>query len=196
MGEKICQPIPGYEGYYVVTRVGTVHGVERIIKLADGTNRTVHARQILSRPNQGGYETVRLSREGVTKTHFVHRLVATTYIPNPDGLPVINHRTGCIKDNSVENLEWSTMSLNVKHAYETGLNLHIGAGHFMATGVVDNELGLKFGTIKEWCQARGINYNTGRNLLSGANDSDQIDRTMIIKLNNRNNGEINDTQKS
>jgi hypothetical protein len=167
MVEEICQPIPGYEEHYVITRLGAVHGVERLIKLVDGTNRTVRARQISSRPNQGGYETVRLSKEGITKTHFVHRLVATTYIPNPDGLPIINHKTGNIKDNSVENLEWSTMSLNTKHAYNIGLNSNCGSNHKLAVQVVDHNCGLKFKTIREFANFYGMNYSTARNVLNG-----------------------------
>lgn len=48
-----------------------------------------------------------------------HELVARKFIPNPDGLPVINHKDGDKTNNSIENLEWATYSANTKHAHDT-----------------------------------------------------------------------------
>lgn len=52
---------------------------------------------------------------------YVHRIIAESFIPNPDNMPVINHRNGDKRDNSIGNLEWVTQQDNVKHAWETGL---------------------------------------------------------------------------
>ena len=59
--------------------------------------------------------------EGRNKTVKVHRLVATAFLSNPDNLPHVNHKDGRKRNNYYENLEWSTISDNVKHAYKTGL---------------------------------------------------------------------------
>ena len=59
-----------------------------------------------------GYRTVVIG-----KTFFVHRLVASTFIPNPENLPAVNHKDGNKLNNLIDNLEWITVGDNVKHYF-------------------------------------------------------------------------------
>lgn len=68
---------------------------------------------------ENGYRYYRLSKNGKKTMFYAHRLVADTFIPNPDNLPVINHKNGNKLDNSVNNLEWVTYSQNTKHWKDT-----------------------------------------------------------------------------
>lgn len=67
--------------------------------------------------NFHGYKTINYK----SKTHYVHRLVAKAFIPNPNNKPCVNHKDGNKLNNHIDNLEWCTYSENNKHAYRTGL---------------------------------------------------------------------------
>lgn len=65
-----------------------------------------------------GYLTIMLSDgNGNVKRRSIHRLVASTFIPNPLGLPQVNHKDENSRNNRVDNLEWCTQSYN--NAYGT-----------------------------------------------------------------------------
>lgn len=68
-----------------------------------------------------GYLAVKLRKNGKRKQYYLHRLVALTYLPNPNGLPDINHIDGDKSNNSVSNLEWVSRSENLKHAFDNKL---------------------------------------------------------------------------
>lgn len=77
-------------------------------------------RVLKGQPNGKGY--LRVSIGG--KLQFIHRLVATKYIPNPENKEQVNHIDGNKLNNSVDNLEWVTNQENRNHAIEEGLHLY------------------------------------------------------------------------
>lgn len=57
------------------------------------------------------------------RSYFAHRLVALAFIPNPRGLPIINHKDKNPLNNNVSNLEWCTYSYNTRYAYADGYRM-------------------------------------------------------------------------
>ena len=102
MTEEIWCPIKGYESLYEVSDQGRVksigYGKERILK--PGRIKT-------------GYLRVNLCKNGEMKNWLVHRLVAKTFIPNPDNLQEVNHKDENKENNSVQNLEWCDRKYNL-----------------------------------------------------------------------------------
>ena len=104
--KEIWKPIPNYEGYYEASSLGRIRSVDRVVKNGNWT-KPVRGRVLKVCVNDG-YIYCSLSKDGKVKQQKVHRLVAITFIPNPDNLPYINHKNEDKGDNRVENLEWCT----------------------------------------------------------------------------------------
>lgn len=94
--------IKDYEGYYAITSDGEV--------LSTRYNRTLKPR-----PTEDGYLQVVLCVRGDQKPFYVHRLVAQAFVPNPEGLPEVNHIDENKNNNDVSNLEWVTAKDNCNH---------------------------------------------------------------------------------
>lgn len=104
-------PVAGFEGLYSVSRCGRVYSHARYGAMSKWLRMTL---------DKNGYARVAFTRNNIAKTHKVHRVVALTFLPNPNNLPCVNHINGIRNDNRVENLEWCTIKQNVRHAWATG----------------------------------------------------------------------------
>ena len=71
--------------------------------------------------NKCGYYNISLNKNKHRKECSIHRLVAETFIPNPNNYPVVNHIDGNKSNNNVDNLEWCTYKHNMKEAYRLKL---------------------------------------------------------------------------
>lgn len=111
--------IPGWEGRYQASSCGLVRSLnwERVA----GRVMVLTPMLYKGRGNKVGYYRTRLFKEGMVFSYPTHRLIAMTFIPNPDGKPEPNHKNGDTLDNRSGNLEWTTRSENQKHAIATGL---------------------------------------------------------------------------
>lgn len=89
--------IKGYEGLYIISNKGRI------------------AKVLHPKINKDGYCEQGLVKDKIKKGKRIHRLVAETFIPNPDNLPEVNHKDENKANNCVDNLEWCTHKYNTNH---------------------------------------------------------------------------------
>jgi len=115
LSNPIWKPImiDGKDSGYKISNIGTA---------VDSNNNELKYYQ-----NSSGYLVIWIhikgKRNNVPKS--IHRLVAESFIPNPDNKPEVNHINGKKYINVDLNLEWSTTSENILHAFRTGLKTAI-----------------------------------------------------------------------
>ena len=107
MKEEIWKDIEGYEGKYQASNKGNMKSLNY--------NNTGKERILKPKKDSGGYLQVHLSKDGKGKWYLVHRLVATAFIPNPQGYKEVNHIDEDKTNNCVENLEWCSRSYNMTY---------------------------------------------------------------------------------
>lgn len=79
-------------------------------------------RKLTPKVNHDGYLRIQLWSGGKCEFVSIHRLIAETFLPNPDMKPFVNHKDGNKRNNTVSNLEWCTQKENISHAWKTGLS--------------------------------------------------------------------------
>lgn len=108
--EEVWKDIENYEGIYKISNKG------RVKRVASPRKNTFLKHQY----NNNGYPYVHLSKKNKRTLHFIHRLVATHYIPNPENKEEVNHIDLDKSNYSISNLEWVTSSENKQHAHMSG----------------------------------------------------------------------------
>ena len=124
--EEIWKEIPGFDGAYQISNFGNVRSCDRMIYYKKGNPsapcKHEKSRTINQHKSNSGYYRVGLRKNTIRKFYSVHRLVAQTFLDNPDNKPQVNHIDGNRENNRVDNLEWVTSSENINHAFQTGLS--------------------------------------------------------------------------
>lgn len=139
-------PLFGYEELYKIDHHGNI--------------KNKHGYVLKSRHDTKGYLSIGLTKNSIKKEWRVHRLVAFTFIDNPESLKEVNHINGVKDDNYVENLEWCTHSYNILHALATGLMKTPGINNyrFIANTKGENNPRAKL-TIHKVLQIRELRSN-------------------------------------
>ena len=121
--QEVWKDIPDYEGLYQASSMGRIRSVEGKV-----THSTRHGvRHWHSRILKQKYSTkdksfrVMLWKDKTPKTWLVHRLVAMAFLGVPEESLTVNHKDGNRGNNCIDNLEWLSLSDNIRHGFNTGL---------------------------------------------------------------------------
>lgn len=112
-----------------------------------------------------GYLAYRLSKQGKKYQFYAHRLVAQSFIPNPNNYTIVNHKDGNKLNNSVDNLEWCSQSYNMKHAHKNKLIKSSGEPLVFTGKILEQEQFKKIEGFSHYLISncgRVINKDTGR----------------------------------
>ena len=164
MENEIWKPLVGYESAYEISNFGKIKSNHVINgKISNKIKKTYIA--------SNGYESVTLSLNNVKKMNQIHRLLALTFIPNPDNFPCVNHIDGNKLNNNLSNLEWCSYSENSKHSYSIGLRKYrrISANTVLVKNIKTNEilpisyvvrdLGIKTRNFKDLLERNQVAYD-------------------------------------
>lgn len=141
----MIKEIPGYPNYFVDTD-GNVYSnksgeLKRMFPWLDG---------------KGNYLQIGLMKDGERHRLLVHRLVAITFIPNPNNLPEVNHKDKNKTNCAVTNLEWCDRMSNLIDSYST---LPPTRNFVECELYVDDVLVDKFKTLRDACLYANEKYN-------------------------------------
>ena len=99
-----------------------------------------------------------LQKDKKKKVYMVHRLVAQTFIPNPNVLPQVNHLDENKQNNNVSNLEWASCKENIRYSQSKKVNQHNKAGQFIKSWACITEaadkLNIQITNISACCKGK------------------------------------------
>lgn len=105
--------IKNYEDKYCINQSGQV--------FSKNFRRTGKLHELSQSKQSNTYLMQTLSAFGLSRTFHVHKLVAETFLPNPNGYKHIIHLDGNTHNNNVSNLQWVEEQDYLEHCYATGL---------------------------------------------------------------------------
>lgn len=123
--EEIWKEIGGYEGYYEVSNLGRVRSMDRVITRRDGSVQKKSGKVICSVSDKDGYPMVNLYKDGKSRRHSIHSLVALAFVDGWFEGAEVNHIDFDRSNSCATNLEWVSHHDNILYS--------INAGHHVCT---------------------------------------------------------------
>lgn len=107
--EELWKPVIGFEGLYEVSNLGNIRSLDY--------RRTGSVHNLKPKKYPKGYLGINLYKDKVAYTLYIHILILSAFIENPENKPTVNHKDGITSNNRLDNLEWATYSENHLHAF-------------------------------------------------------------------------------
>lgn len=158
-------PIEGFPDYYICR---------------EGLVKSCKAKEpIILKPHRGdiqGHLNMRMiDKDGNLKEIYLHRLLAQTFIPNPDNLPLVRHLNDIKDDNRLENLAWGTQLDNQKDSVRNGTaysltdeDREVGFRKTRKPTVFEKEgIRLEFISLNEGCRELGLQESNAWKVING-----------------------------
>lgn len=146
--------VDGFVGLYQVSNLGNVRSVTRYKKV------------LKPYIDKDGYRCVKLKHNGKEKHGRICRLVATAFVPNPNGKPAVNHKDMTRTNDKAENLEWCTAAENVRWSQIHGK--YKGVNHKRVAQISnDGETIRKYESISEAARNTGAEIGNISKCLAG-----------------------------
>lgn len=169
--------IAGYEGCYEIDTNGKIYSIDRVSLTSRGS-RKIKGRILRPSIGTNGYKYVVLSREGKTKTHYSHKLVAEAFLFNPKGLSDVDHIDGNKLNNSLSNLQYLSHLENVR---KSSNEVFRKASHKMEANprarkvffACDGEIIKIYSCAKQMALEQGLRYSTLKGRLQKIKDNTQ-----------------------
>jgi NUMOD4 motif/HNH endonuclease/NUMOD1 domain len=121
---EVWKDIPGYEKLYQASTFSRFRSLDRIVKNNGNTFRTEKGKILKKQVSQDGYCMIRIRINNKEKRIRTHRLIAKTFIPNPNNLPIVEHKDDNPLNDSINNLMWSTIKANnINSCYRSNKHL-------------------------------------------------------------------------
>lgn len=174
MEAEIWRDIDGYENLYQVSNLGNVRSLDRYSQCKNNFKQFNKGCVLKQKNNKNGYKQINLHKDGKRKTYLVHRLVAQTFIQNPNNYPMVNHKDENKSNNIVDNLEFCTCEYNINYGTRTEKMIKTKTnnpseskpvvqytlnGYFVAdypsTHEAERQTGIHSGSISKCCLRKG-----------------------------------------